>query len=57
MESVAYGTRLILDTIAAHGHRPESLVIAGGASRSPLWVQIHADVCNVPIVLTKSVIV
>ena len=53
MESVAFGTRLILDTMEARGYRPDSIAIAGGATRSPLWLQMHADVCNVPFVLTK----
>ena len=53
MESVAFGTRLILDTMEAQGYRPDSIAIAGGATRSALWLQMHADVCNVPFVLTK----
>jgi ribulose kinase len=54
MESVAFGTRLILETMAERGYRPDSIVIAGGAVRSALWLQIHADVCNIPFVLTKE---
>jgi sugar (pentulose or hexulose) kinase len=36
------------------GYRPSSIAIAGGATRSPLWLSIHADVCNVPFVLTRQ---
>ena len=57
MESVAFGSRLILDTMSSRGYRPECITIAGGATRSDLWLQIHADVCNVPFVLTRLVIV
>jgi sugar (pentulose or hexulose) kinase len=28
------------------------MVAAGGPTKSPLWMQIHADVSNVPITLT-----
>ena len=27
--------------------------MAGGATRSPLWLQIHADVSNLPLTITK----
>ena len=37
----------------ANGYHPSSVTIAGGATRSPLWLQIHADVSNTPFVLTK----
>jgi glycerol kinase len=32
---------------------PESLTVAGGATRSDLWLQIHADVSNLPLHLTE----
>uniref|UniRef100_A0A7S0RG04 Glycerol kinase n=1 Tax=Chlamydomonas leiostraca TaxID=1034604 RepID=A0A7S0RG04_9CHLO len=54
MEGVACGTRLILDTMSRAGYTPTSVAIAGGATRSPLWLQIHADVCGVPFVLTRQ---
>ncbi len=53
LESVAFGTRLILDTMRARGFVPSSITIAGGAARSPLWLQIHADVTGLPLVVTK----
>jgi hypothetical protein len=36
------------------GYRPDSIAIAGGATRSALWLQLHADICNVPFILTKQ---
>jgi ribulose kinase len=36
------------------GYRPDSIAIAGGATRSPLWLQLHADICDVPFILTKQ---
>ena len=37
-----------------NGFHPKNIVISGGATRSKLWLQIHADVSNVPITLTKN---
>lgn len=33
--------------------RPSSLTVAGGATKSDLWLQIHADVSNLPLHLTE----
>lgn len=38
----------------AAGFTPDSVTIAGGATRSELWLQTHADVSNVPFILTKA---
>ena len=53
LESIAFGTELILETQRANGYQPEELVIAGGATRSDLWMQIHADVSNLPLTVTR----
>lgn len=53
LESVCYGTASILETMATAGYRPASLTMAGGATRSELWLQIHADVSGLPITITK----
>ena len=49
MEGIAYGTRDILDAMAAAGVRVSEMTVGGGASRSPLWLGIHADIANVPV--------
>ena len=36
-----------------NGFKPDRIVMAGGATRSPLWLQIHADVSNLPLTITK----
>eukprot|EP00983_Pelagomonas_calceolata_P054885 1143892-Pelagomonas_calceolata.AAC.10 len=85
MESVVFGTRRILDNMAAAGvvlegcmlqqegvgralmqetgvllvlknlrARPTSINIAGGSTKSELWLQMHADVCNIPFVQTAE---
>ncbi len=53
MEGIGYGVRGILHALAAAGVRPERLVACGGATRSPLFMQILADVCGVPLALTE----
>ncbi|MFN8830780.1 MAG: FGGY-family carbohydrate kinase [Labrys sp. (in: a-proteobacteria)] len=53
MEAVAYGSELICETMRTNGYRPEELVICGGATRSDLWMQIHADVSGVPLTVTE----
>jgi ribulose-phosphate 3-epimerase len=37
----------------ANGYSPQSIVVAGGPTKSELWLQCHADVTNLPFVLTK----
>ena len=53
MEGVAFGTELIFETMRAGGYRPDEIVICGGATRSDLWMQIHADVCGQPLTVTE----
>ncbi|MGE5623733.1 MAG: FGGY-family carbohydrate kinase [Methanocella sp.] len=53
-EAVAYGTRAILDNLDQHGYRVDRLLAAGGGTRSPLWMQIHADVSGRSVQLTES---
>jgi ribulokinase len=53
IESIAFGTELIFDAMRRNGFAPKELVICGGAVRSPLWLQIHADVSGMPLQITK----
>lgn len=53
IEGIAYGTELILETQRAAGFEPKDVVICGGATRSDLWLQIHADVSGLPLTLTE----
>lgn len=48
-EGTAYGTRHILDDLAHHGLAITQLIAGGGGVKSKLWLQIHADVCQVPV--------
>ena len=53
IEGVSFGSELILETMRNNGFKPDRIVMAGGATRSPLWLQIHADVSNLPLTITK----
>jgi sugar (pentulose or hexulose) kinase len=53
MEGVAYGTEHILQVFRQNGYVVQEVVACGGAVNSPLWLQIHSDISNVPITFTK----
>jgi ribulose kinase len=53
-EATAYGTRHIVEDMVAHGFAPREVVACGGGTRSRLWLQLHADICQLPIVLTTQ---
>jgi L-ribulokinase len=55
LESVAFGTRVIVDAFAAAGLAVDSLVGCGGLPRkSPLLMQIMADVTERPVYVAAS---
>lgn len=51
LESVCYGTKSCLDAMEAAGHASREILVAGGATRSPLWLQMHSDVVGKPVVV------
>jgi len=61
LESVCYGTRACFDALeaAAEGadrgcEESSEVVIAGGATRSVLWLQLHADVTGRTFLLNEN---
>ncbi len=52
MEGIAYELRWMLDEMSVTA-QTRSLVMMGGASRSPIWPQIIADITRLPIELTN----
>jgi FGGY-family pentulose kinase len=54
-EATACGTRHILEDASAHGLRVSRIFLGGGGAKSPLWLQIHADILKRPIYLTREV--
>ncbi len=53
LEGICYGTEHILRTMREQGFEPTASVISGGATQNDLWLQMHADISNVPITLTR----
>ena len=52
IEGICLGTRLIVDSFG-EAFDAKRIVLAGGATNSPLWLQIHADTIGAPIELTE----
>jgi len=55
MEAVCFGTRACVDGLEKAGHKCDEIIIAGGTTRSPLWLQMHADVTGKPVVLCENI--
>jgi xylulokinase len=49
LEGCAYALRDIVDRLAALGLARDEVRVVGGGARSPLWLQIKADVLNRPV--------
>jgi len=47
--SLAYGTRHIVETMNAHGHRIRAVHLCGGLAKNPLYVREHADALGLPV--------
>jgi FGGY-family pentulose kinase len=54
LEGICYGTEDIFRNMRGHDFEPRSIVVAGGPTKSNLWMQMHADVSNVPISFTRE---
>ncbi|KAM8999278.1 FGGY carbohydrate kinase domain-containing protein [Sarcophilus harrisii] len=55
IQAIALGTRHILETMEAAGHSISTLFLCGGLSKNPLFVQMHADITGLPVVLSQEV--
>ncbi len=53
-EATACGTRHILGDASAHGLKVERIFLGGGGAKSPLWLQIHADILKKPVHLARE---
>jgi ribulose kinase len=53
IESVCFGTECVLEAMREGNFVASSIVIAGGPTKSPLWLQTHADVSQLPLIITK----
>ena len=53
IESICYGTEAIIEVFRNSNFDLNEIVISGGAVKSRFWMQVHADVSNVPITVPK----
>jgi FGGY-family pentulose kinase len=53
LEGICYGTEHIFRALRDNGFEPRVNVVSGGPTKSELWMQLHADISNVPIAFTK----
>ncbi|QEH33363.1 Ribulokinase [Aquisphaera giovannonii] len=53
-EATACGTRHILEDASKHGLKVHRVFLGGGGAKSPLWLQIHADILKRPVLLTRE---
>jgi FGGY-family pentulose kinase len=49
LQSVAYGTRHIIETMNDNGYAIKRIRLCGGGAKNPLWVREFADVTGLPI--------
>jgi xylulokinase len=49
LEGICFENRWILEQIQATGSAIDTVYIAGGGNRSPLWNQLHADILQRPV--------
>jgi len=54
VQSIAYGTRHIIEHCNSHGHKIDTLFACGGLSKNSLYVQEHADIIGCPVILPRE---
>jgi ribulose-phosphate 3-epimerase len=54
MEATCFGTRACIEALAKAGHTCDEIVVAGGATRSDLWLQMHSDISGKPIQVCEN---
>lgn len=54
LQSIAYGTRHIIDALEESGHKITRIVMCGGATKNPLWLQEYANVTGREIHLVQE---
>ena len=54
MESIAYGTRNIIDTMQENRIEIKTIRVSGGGAQNLFWLQIFSDVCRLPVSVPKN---
>lgn len=49
LQSIAYGTRHIIDAMSEAGHIINDIYLCGGATRNPLWLREYASATGRPV--------
>ncbi|XP_062129514.1 FGGY carbohydrate kinase domain-containing protein [Drosophila sulfurigaster albostrigata] len=54
-QALAYGTRHIIENLYEHQRAAfQTLLFCGGLAKNPLYVQCHADICNLPALIPNE---
>ncbi|MTI58867.1 MAG: carbohydrate kinase [Firmicutes bacterium] len=53
LEGIAYGTRNAIENMESENKEIEKIIVCGGASKDPLWLQIIADVTGREVITTQ----
>lgn len=54
IQAIAYGTREIIETLNQQGFSISRILATGGGTKNALWLQEHADVTGLPVVLGRE---
>ncbi len=54
LEGICFGTENIFRSMRASGFTPTETFVAGGPTKSELWMQMHADVSSLPLSIVKN---
>ncbi len=54
VQGIAYGTRHIVETMNTNGYRINTIFACGGGTKSPLYLQQHADATGCSLILGKE---
>ncbi|OAE34408.1 hypothetical protein AXG93_4875s1270 [Marchantia polymorpha subsp. ruderalis] len=54
LQSIAYGTRQIVEHLAAHGLKVDTFIACGGLSKNRVYLQEHADILGCPVTLPRE---
>ncbi|KAL2612736.1 hypothetical protein R1flu_024428 [Riccia fluitans] len=54
VQSIAYGTRQIVEHLATHGLKVDTFIACGGLSKNRIFLQEHADILGCPVMLPRE---
>jgi ribulose kinase len=54
LEAVCFGTRACIEGLEAAGHPCDEIILAGGVTRSDMWLQMHADVTGKTVLVCEN---